>query len=186
MSSDDNQGKWDYAVTQERIKHKSGKFGITTEHVNAAYTSWEYPEPYDENPAPLAVYDEKTRELVSVNGDRVDKDYAGAIAIAARYPLSKCKGKKSKGKTRKRAVQPVRCRDKNAPTPKRARKRVLRKFLEEEKRLMEEALKKNASEVSGFVLSLSRSVVTSGSVAHNEQLSFNGDCVLSGLSTHVT
>ena len=186
VSSDDNQGKWDYAIAQERIKHKSGKFGITTETVNAAYTSWEYPEPYDENPAPLAVYDGKTRELVSVDGDRVDKDYAGAIAIAARYPLSKCKGKKSKGKSRKRAIQPVRCRDKHAPTPKRAKKKVLREFLEEEKRLMEEALKKNASDVSGFLLSLSRSVVASGSVVHGEQLSFNGDCGVSGLSAHVT
>lgn len=186
VSSGDNQGKWDYAVTQERIKHKSGKFGITTETVNAAYTSWEYPEPYDENPAPLAVYDEKTRELVNVDGDRVDKDYAGAIAVAARYPLSKCKGKKNKGKSRKRAIQPMRCRDKNAPTPKRAKKKVLREFLEEEKILMEEALKKNASEVNGFLLSLSRSVVASGSVVRGEQLSFNGDYGVSGLSTHVT
>lgn len=186
VSSDDNQGKWDYAVTQERIKHKSGKFGITTEHVNAAYTSWEYPEPYDENPAPLAVYDEKTRELVNVNGDRIDKDYAGAIAVAARYPLSKCKGKKNKGKSRKRAVQPVRCRDKNAPTPKRAKKKVLREFTQREREVFLELLSRGVDDTPGFVLSLSRSVVASGSVVRGEQLSFNGDCVVSGLSAHVT
>ena len=185
VSSDDNQGKWDYAVTQERIKHKSGKFGIFTETVNAAYTSWEYPEPYDENPVPLAVYDEKTRELVSVNGDRVDKDYAGAIAVAARYPLSKCKGKKSKGKSRKRAVQPVRCRDKNVPTPKRAKKKVLREFTQQEREMFLELLSGGVN-TPGFVLSLPVSVVASGSVVRNEQLSFNGDCVLSGLSAHVT
>ena len=185
VSSDDNQGKWDYAVTQERIVHKAGKFGITTETVNAAYTSWEYPEPYDENPAPLAIYDEKTRELVSVDGDRVDKDYAGAIAIAARYPLSKCKGKKNKGKSHKRAVQPVRCRDKNAPTPKRARKKVLREFTHREREMFLELLSRGV-DTSGFVLSLSRSVVASGSVVRGEQLSFNGDCVVSGLSAHVT
>ena len=41
-------------------------------------------------------------------------------------------------------------------------------------------------DTSGFVLSLSRSVVASGSVVRGEQLSFNGDCVVSGLSAHVT
>lgn len=185
VSSDDKQGKWDYAITQERIKHKSGKFGITTEHVNAAYTSWEYPEPYDENPAPLAVYDEKTRELVSVDGDRVDKDYAGAIAVAARYPLSKCKGKKNKGKSRKRAVQPVRCRDKNAPTPKRAKRKVLREFTHREREMFLELLSRDV-DTPGFVLSLPVSVVASGSVVRDEQLSFNGDYGVSGLSAHVT
>ena len=185
VSSDDNHGKWDYAVTQERIVHKAGKFGITTEHVNAAFTSWEYPEPYDENPAPLAVYDEKTRELVSVDGDRVDKDYASAIAVAARYPLSKCKGKKNKGKSRKRAIQPVRCRDKSSPTPKRAKKKVLREFTHREREMFLELLSRNV-DTPGLVLSLSRSVVTSGNVVRNEQLSFNGDCGVSGLSTYVT
>ena len=185
VSNDDNQGKWDYAVTQERIKHKSSKFGIFTETVNAAYTSWEYPEQYDENPAPLAVYDEKTRELVSVNGDRVDKDYAGAIAVAARYPLSKCKGKKNKGKSRKRAIHPVKCRDKNSPTPKRAKKKVLREFTQREREMFLELLSQDV-DPPGFVLSLSRSVVASGSVVRGEQLSFNGDYGVSGLSAHVT
>lgn len=185
VSNDDNQGKWDYAVTQERIVHKAGKFGITTETVNAAYTSWEYPEPYDENPAPLAIYDEKTRELVSVDGDRVDKDYAGAIAIAARYPLSKCKGKKNKGKSHKRAVQPVRCRDKSSPTPKRAKKKVLREFTHREREMFLGLLSRGV-DTPGFVLSLPVSVVTSGSVVRNEQLSSNGDYGVSGLSAHVT
>ena len=185
VSNDDNQGKWDYAVTQERIKHKSGKFGITTEHVNATYTSWEYPEPYDENPAPLAVYDEKTRELVNVNGDRVDKDYAGAIAVAARYPLSKCKGKKSKGKSRKRAIHPVKCRDKHSATPKRAKKKVLREFTQREREMFLGLLSRDV-DPPGFVLLLSRSVVASGSVVHGEQLSSNGDYGVSGLSAHVT
>lgn len=185
VSKDDRQGKWDFSQTQNRLTHKAGKFGITTELVNAAYTSWEYPETYEENPAPLAEYDPVTRELTNVNGDRIDKDYAASIAIAARHPLSKCKGKKNIGKSRKRSIQPKKCRDKNVPTPKRAKRKVIRKFLDEEKRIIKELIDQDV-DVGGFLLSLSRSVVASGSVVHGEQLSSNGDYGVSGLSAHVT
>ena len=186
VSKDDRQGKWDFARTQDRVTHKAGKFGITTELVNAAYTSWEYPEPYDQNPAPLAEYNSATRELINVNGDRIDKDYAASIAIAARRPLSKSKGKKNKGQSRKRAIQPARCRDKNAPTPKRAKRKVMRKFLDEEKKIIKELMDENV-DVGGFLLSLSRSVVASDSVACNsKQLSFNEDHGVSGVSTYAT
>lgn len=186
VSNNDVQGKWDFSQTQERVKHKAGKFGITTELVNAAYTSWEYPEPYDENPAPLAEYDPLTRELINVDGNRIDKDYAASIAIAARHPLSKCKGKKNVGKSRKRSIQPTRCRDKNTPTPKRAKRKVVREFLDEEKKIIKELIDHNA-DVDGFLLSLSRSVVASGSVAYNsKQLSSNEDHGVSGVSACVT
>lgn len=186
VSKDDRQGKWDFAQTQDRVTHKARKFGITTEFVNAAYTSWEYPEPYDQNPAPLAEYNSTTRELVNVNGDRIDKDYAASIAIAARHPLSKCKGKENVGKSRKRAIHPARCRDKNAPTPKRAKRKVMRKFLDEEKKIIKELMDENV-DVGGFLLSLSRSVVASGSVVCNsKQLSFNEDHGASGVSAYVT
>lgn len=187
VSRSDKQGKWDFSQTQDRINHKANKFGITTELVNASYTSWEYPEPYDENPAPLAEYDPKKRELVNVNGDRVDKDYAASIAIAARHPLPKCKGKKNSGKSRKRAVQPKRCRDKNSPTPKRARKKVIRGFLDKEKKIIKELMDENV-DVGGFLLSLSRSVIASDGVAcdGNKQPSSNEDHGASGVSACVT
>lgn len=187
VSRNDKQGKWDFSQTQDHITHKANKFGITTELVNAAYTSWEYPDPCDENPAPLAEYDPKKRELVNVNGDRVDKDYAASIAIAARHPLSKCKGKKNSGKSRKRAIQPKRCRDKNVPTPKRARKKVIRKFLDEEKQIIKELMDENV-DVGGFLLSLSRSVVASDGVACDryKQPSSNEDHGASGVSACVT
>ena len=186
VSKDDRQGKWDFSQTQNHLTHKARKFGITTELVNAAYTSWEYPEPYDQNPAPLAEYNPATRELVNVNGDRIDKDYAASIAIAARRPLSKSKGKKNKGKSRKRAIQPARCRDKNTPTPKRAKRKVIRKFLGKEKEIIKELMNENV-DVGGFLLSLSRSVVASDSVACNSrQLSFNEDHGASGVSAYVT
>ena len=102
------------------------------EHVNPAYTSWEYPEEYEENPAPLADYDPLTRELVNKNGDRLDKDYTASIAMAARYPLKECKGKNKKKKSKKRKIQPKQLRDKHFPTPKRARKKVLREFTQRE------------------------------------------------------
>lgn len=187
VSQSDRQGKWDFSQTQERIGHKANKFGITTELVNAAYTSWEFPESYDENPAPLAKYDSRKRKLVNVNGDCVDKDYAASIAIAARHPLSKCRGKKNSGKSRKRAVQPERCRDKNAPTPKRARKKVIRGFLDKEREVIKELMGQNV-DVGGFLLSLSRSVVASGGVAcaQRRQPSFNEGHGASGVSACVT
>lgn len=174
VADNDNQGKWDFSQTQDRVTHKAGKFGITTELVDATYTSWEYPEPYTQNPSPLAEYDPATRELINVNGDRIDKDYAASIAIAARYPLSKCKGKKNAGKSRKRAIQPKRCRDKNTPTSKRAHKKVIRKFLDKEKKIIK-GLMDQKVDVGGFLVSLSRSVVASDSVACDEhkQPSFN-------------
>ena len=187
VSRSDKQGKWDFSQTQEHIGHKANKFGITTELVNAAYTSWEFPESYDENPAPLAKYDSWKRKLVNVNGDCVDKDYAASIAIAARRPLSKCRGKKNSGKSRKRAVQPKRCRDKNAPTPKRARKKVIRGFLDKEKEVIKELMGQNV-DVGGFLLSLSRSVVASGGVAcaQRRQPSFNEGHGAGGVSACVT
>lgn len=100
-----------------------------------------------------------------------------------RYPS--VRARKNKGKSRKRAIQPVKCRDKNAPTPKRARKKVIREFLEEEKIIIKEALENKVS-VNGFLLSLPVSVVASDGVVHGEQPSFNGDHVSSGLSTCVT
>ena len=186
VSKDDRQGKWDFSQTQNHLTHKAGKFGIATELVNAAYTSWEYPEPYDQNPAPLAEYNPATRELVNVNGDRIDKDYAASIAIAARRPLSKSRGKKNKGQSRKRAIHPTRCRDKNTSTPKRAKRKVIREFLDKEKEIIKEYMNKNI-DVGGFLLSLSRSVVASDSVAcDSKQLSFNEDRGVSGMSAYVT
>lgn len=177
VSNSDNQGKWDYSVTQQRIAHKAGKYGVMLEHVNPAYTSWEYPEEYAENPAPLAEYDPLTRELINKNGDRLDKDYTASIAIAARYPLKECKGKNKKKKSRKRKIQPKQLRDKHSPTPKRARKKVLREFTQRELEIIQELLAQEV-ELNGFVLSLSESVVTStsGVMSDNDsQLVSNGD-----------
>lgn len=177
VSNSDNQGKWDYAVTQQRIEHKAGKHGVVLEHVNPAYTSWEYPEEYAENPAPLADYDPSTRELINKNGDRLDKDYTASIAIAARYHLKECKGKNKKNKSRKRKIQPKKLRDKHSSTPKRARKKVLREFTQQEHEMIQGLLEQKV-ELNGFVLSLSRSVVTSTSrVVRDDvsQLVSNGD-----------
>ena len=175
VSDKDNQGKWDFAVTQQKIDHKAGKFGIRTEEVDPAYTSWEFPEEYEDNPAPIAEYDPKTRELIGKNGDRLDKDYTASIGIACRYPLSQCKGKNKKKKSRKRRVQPVFSRDKNDPTPKRAKKKVLRRFTAREHEIIRDLLDQGC-ELDGFVLSLSESVATStGVVVDTQQPVFNED-----------
>lgn len=71
-------------------------------------------------------------------------------------------------RTIKRAVQPVRCRDKNASTPKRARKKVLREFTQREREMFLELLSQGIDDTPGFVLSLSESVITSGSVVRDE------------------
>ena len=111
------------------------------------------------------------------NGDRLDKDYTASIAIAARYPLKECKGKNKKKKSRKRKIQPKQLRDKHSPTPKRARKKVLREFTQREHEVIQELLAQKV-ELNGFILSLSESVVTSTSRVMSDdasQLVSNGD-----------
>lgn len=113
-------GKWNHSSVQAKIDHRAKSDGIKVHKVDAYGTSWEFPEEYAVNPAPHASLNTTTRELTSLISDKkVDKDYAASIAIA-------CRGKKKRGErasvsSRKRVIQPKKCRDKHCSTPKRPR-----------------------------------------------------------------
>lgn len=119
-------GKWDHSLTQQRMEHKANKNGIKIEKVDCHGTSWEYPESYEQNPAPRAKYQQSTRKLINKDGDKIDKDYAAGVAIACRVGTKRAK--KQKKSTRLREIQPVRCRDKFVSTPKRPKNLTKKSF----------------------------------------------------------
>lgn len=144
-------GKWDRAVTLERAKHKSQQYGVKVEIVDARGTSWEYPIEYAVNPAPQAKYDPATRTLSIEGHEPINKDYSASIACAVRTPLKKGKKRKKKESSRKRAIQPKRCRDKNYPTPQRPKKKILKDIDDEVVKNFIESKRENHSSYSASV-----------------------------------
>ena len=162
-------GKWDHSLTQQRIEHKANKNGIKIEKVDCHGTSWEYPEAYEQNPAPRAKYQQSTRKLINENGDKIDKDYAAGISIACR--IDKKKAKKQKKSTRLREIQPVKCRDKFSATPKRPKNLTKKKFnLVDKTNINDQDFSSHGSSVHVSVAVENDSQATSNSNVNDENM----------------
>lgn len=145
--------------------------GVKVEIVDARGTSWEYPIEYAVNPAPQAEYDPVTRTLSIEGHEPINKDYSASIACAVRTPLKRGKKRKKKESSRKRAIQPKRCRDKNYPTPQRPKKKILKDIDDE---VVKNFIESKREDYSSYSVSVCTSITVVEDTVVSPQVMSNG------------
>lgn len=109
-------GKWDYALTQSKIKEIGELAGIQVVNVDSHNSS--HTDPFSDE-----FVEPNTQRLIIGNDYALDRDYAAGLELSRRN-----KKTRSKKITKTRTLKKKSCRDKHSPTPKRP-KNVKRKFV---------------------------------------------------------
>lgn len=118
-------GKWDYALTQSKIKELAELAGIQVINVDSRDSS--HTDPFSNK------YVEPNAKRLIVSDDyELDRDYVAGLELSRRAKKSR-----SKNIVKSRVLKRKSCRDKHFPTPKRPklvkRKSVLKKVKQESK-----------------------------------------------------
>lgn len=112
-------GKWDHALTQQKIIEIAELHGISVVTVDARDSS--HTDPFTNN----YVNPNSVRVVKTENGF-LDRDYCASLELGRRVKKSK---KHRKNAVKGKFLKVGACRDKHGPTPKRPKKKIVKKSM---------------------------------------------------------